>query len=243
MGLICKLKGHNWLYGKCRRCGERHQDHQWIGNKEKSQEHRFYCKICGATYISEHEWNGCACKICGENRNSNHIWISETPCIEHCSVCYKKNVHHSFKKIDGKCIEKCSQCGEKREMAHKFENGICTECGLDQNEYLAKKAIALSKHYQKESWQAAREITVAKYLEQVILEADDHYVKLCCVSGIEKLNDDNALMRIAGNTELDYEVRKKAQGCIKDKTMRDKLHIQTDPVYEAMYDADIKSGM
>ncbi|MBQ3131195.1 MAG: hypothetical protein IJC24_00655, partial [Clostridia bacterium] len=40
MGLICKLKGHDWKNGRCTRCKERHplEQHQWADG---------VCTVCG----------------------------------------------------------------------------------------------------------------------------------------------------------------------------------------------------
>lgn len=244
MGIICKIKGHSWLYGKCRRCGIEHQNHEWVQSDnpiDKNSKHRYYCKICGASRKTAHEWVGCICSICGKERDQGHHWESVSSCEKICTYCQKRLTNHNYEKVPGQCLKRCSCCGAVIKLEHRFENGVCIECGADQNEYYMEKAI--SSRIQQEIWRAAMKITSAECLETVILKCQDYYSKLCCVGYIAKLGDDVALARIAQNKDLDYEIRLKARNSIHDESLSKSLDIGTDAVYEAMYNMDIKSGM
>ncbi|MDD4511470.1 MAG: hypothetical protein PHY23_11265 [Oscillospiraceae bacterium] len=237
MGLLCKIKGHAWSNGRCRRCGEMHQEHQW----EQHDKHVHYCKICGGRMTTSHNWVGCTCSVCGEKREEGHLFKQVSPCEQVCRGCGKRLISHDFQKVDGKCLLICSRCGEQKELTHHFENGVCSECGIDRNKYYMQKAI--DARIQQEIWRAAMEITSAECLETVILNCKDHYSKLCCVGYIAKLGDDAALAHIARNKDLDYEIRKKARDNISDEQLRKSIELPTDAAYEAMYNMDIKSGM
>lgn len=250
--LKCIFSGHRWGSGKCRRCGAIHRKHEWVkgecrichlGHEQhnwvavagKCQE-RCVCGILRDTHI----WNGCKCKVCGEIRDEGHQWTrDEGVCLHTCMNCgQRQTVPHRFQSIPGQCREKCAWCGIERRMEHVIENGNCTRCGMAENE--AYLELALEEGGQSASLSYANKITDPEMLKRFILAKKDQYVRLYAIN---YLSDDQILLSIAQNKDLDNEVRTKARSKIIDESLRKSIEIEDDPVYRAMYDMDIKSGM
>lgn len=250
--LKCVISGHQWGYGKCRRCGEVHRRHEWHNGECKvchlsHEKHDWVplpdkCQercICGLTRKT-HKWNGCKCSVCGEVRNEGHQWVrNEGVCLHTCKVCGERQlVPHHYQPLPGQCREKCAWCGQERRTEHVIENGHCARCGLTENEVYLE--LALEERGQTASLSYAKRINDPEMLKQFILTKHDHYVKLYCIN---YLSDDQILASIARANSEDYEVRIKARSKIKDEELRRSIKIEEDPVYRATYDADIKSGM
>ncbi len=250
--LKCLFWGHLWRSGKCRRCHAVHRNHEWNNGLCKKchiyhEKHEWIpvagkclerC-ICGLTR-STHKWNGCKCIVCGEERDEGHQWVrNERVCLHSCTVCGKRQaVPHRYQPIPGQCREKCAWCGEERRLEHVIENGTCTRCGMSENE--AYLQAALEEGGQTKSLGYARKITDPELLKKFITTKDDHYV---CLYSINYLSDDQILASIARDNAQDYQIRIKARGKIKDEVLQKSIEIEEDPVYRAMYDMDIKSGM
>jgi len=226
MGLICKISGHKWNGCTCTRCDiTRDEGHHWINEAGKCVK---VCTICGKKRAVPHTWNGCKCAVCGALRDEGHQW-REKPgeCREVCTIS-----------IPGVCREACVVCGEERPMEHDFKNGYCSRCGMTENE--AYMALALNTSAQAEALRYVAKISDPQMIRAFIQQKQGLYVCLC---SLDYISDDEVLNAIARDKGLDYELRCKARQKIKNETLRQSLEIEEDPVYRAMYDADIKSGM
>lgn len=254
MKLACLFYGHQWRRGKCKRCQAVHRKHDWKDGTCKichldHVEHEWEavagkcqkrCSVCGRMMSMEHSWDGCKCTVCGQTRDEGHQWVkSEGICFQSCAVCGKRQaISHRYQPVIGICREKCAVCGDERRMEHVFENGICARCGLTENE--AYLQLALEERGQTESLNYVEKITDPELIKKFIVTKKDHYV---CLYSINYLSDDQVLASIAQDNTQDYEIRIKARAKIKDEAMRKWIEIEEDPVYRAMYDMDIRSGM
>lgn len=167
MSFICKIAGHSWQNGRCRRCGEVHEAHQWERMPAKCE---LRCSVCGLNKGIVHQWtpvNGACkekCVLCGEERES-HRWVTQG-CIRVCSRCSKSEGSHQWEKIvhshakphpdtysDG-C--KCTVCGATNSYGeHLFkrvqENGAyvikCSVCGFVKNSQSVKDTAKSRDEY------------------------------------------------------------------------------------------------
>ncbi|HHW00881.1 MAG TPA: hypothetical protein GXX36_15200 [Clostridiaceae bacterium] len=93
MRFLCKIAGHAWRSGYCRRCGATHKEHQWEQIPGKCVEK---CTICGKESNIAHTWEriGCVskCAVCGAE-GEPHLWVNHQ-----CSICgtYDKAVQDLF---------------------------------------------------------------------------------------------------------------------------------------------------
>ena len=90
MNLICRLKGHDWGYCRCKRCGETRDEHHKFEREERDRRtgwKRFSvctCEICGKVQDRDHRWSSCRCIDCGKQRDEGHLYQNGI-----CRVCGK----------------------------------------------------------------------------------------------------------------------------------------------------------
>lgn len=166
-GFFCKISGHNWEHGQCRRCGETHEKHQWEQMPGKC---KLRCLVCGFDKETAHQWmpfdGTCRekCAFCSEERAS-HRWVLQG-CIRVCSKCGKSEGKHHWMKIvhshakphpdtysDG-C--KCTECGATNPYGeHRFEqvqeNSAyvikCSVCGFVKSKQPAEDTVKSRDEY------------------------------------------------------------------------------------------------
>lgn len=108
MGIICKIKGHQWRDCICQRCGVKRN--------------------------TNHIWNHCTCVRCGTIRDEDHVWEDTQGCFKRCTICKKGRYVHEWKD-ETKCLKVCRQCAEREtiEDQHVWEYqrecfAICRQC-------------------------------------------------------------------------------------------------------------------
>lgn len=254
MGLVCIIFGHRWGYKKCKRCHAIHQKHVWQDGTCKichvdHPDHEWEevagkcekrCRICGQIRLMDHSWKDCKCTVCNKQRDEGHQWVGkEGSCYQTCAVCGKRQtIPHRYQPIPGECREKCVVCGNEHRMEHNFENEICTRCNMTKNE--AYLQLALEESRQTEVLNYVEKITDPEMIKKFVVSKGDHYVRLY---SINYLSDDQVLASIAKDITQDYQIRIKARSKIKNESIQKSIEIEEDPVYRAMYDMDIRSGM
>lgn len=108
LSFLCKIAGHVWKDGRCRRCGEAHAEHKW---EHIPGQCALRCSVCGRIKETAHEWKPIAGK-----------------CKQKCAVCGKESiVAHTWERFV--CVSKCSVCGAEGE-SHLWANHRCSVCGV-----------------------------------------------------------------------------------------------------------------